>query len=155
MFFQLHSEEKDNKSFVWKNYIILYYWLLFVCLWGSSNWFNYPFEMKSLNIGEKIYIYVCVNHTKAPSDRKILQNIRVLAIWIETQKIDNVLNIVLKSIMMVSEQSNTKSLYHHYCHIDFERFCSQPSLNYVEGKKCNWWWVQVCILRAGRENLPL
>lgn len=33
---------------------------------------------------------------------------------------------------MVFAQTKPKSLYHHYCHIHFVKFCSQPSLNYAE-----------------------
>lgn len=102
-------------------------------------------------------VCVCVNYTNTLSDRKIVQNVRVLAIGIETQKIANILNIVSKSMLTITEQSKPKSLYHHYCHIHFEKFCSQPSLNDVEEsekKKYDWCWARVCILRAGRENLP-
>lgn len=47
----------------------------------------------------------------------------------------NVLNIVLNSRLMVSEQSRTKSLYQHNCHAHFEKFYSLPSLSYVDENK--------------------
>lgn len=72
-----------------------------------------------------------VNDTNILSDRKILKNVRVLAIWITTQTMfnaSNVLNIVLNGMLMVSEQSRPRILYQHNCHNHFERFYSLPSL---------------------------